>query len=112
MNTLRNVYAAGDITTFPIKQGGIAAQQAVAAARSIAADAGAPVVPEPFDPILRGLLLTGDQDRYLRADVEGGRGAATIVDADPLWWPPGKLAARYLTPFLAQLDVEMETRLV
>src|SRR4029078_9473746 len=32
------VYAAGDMTQFPIKQGGIAAQQAGAAAESLAAD--------------------------------------------------------------------------
>ncbi len=112
VNGLENVYAAGDITTFPIKQGGLAAQQAVAAARSIAAAAGASVAREPFDPVLRGLLLTGDQDRYLRAEVEGGRGSGTVVDAAPLWWPPGKLAAHYLTPYLSQLDVELETRLV
>ncbi len=32
----QDVYAAGDITTFPVKQGGIAAQQADAAAEAIA----------------------------------------------------------------------------
>ena len=36
-----DVYAAGDITSFPVKQGGIATQQADAAAESIAAAAGA-----------------------------------------------------------------------
>jgi sulfide:quinone oxidoreductase len=54
-----DVYAAGDATTCPIKQGGMAAQQADAAAESIAARAGAPVDPRPFRPVLRGLLLTG-----------------------------------------------------
>jgi sulfide:quinone oxidoreductase len=99
-----DVYAAGDITAFPIKQGGIAAQQAVAAARSIAADAGADVAPQPFDPVLRGLLLGGPRPAYLRAEVQGGRGAAATVDEQPLWWPPGKLAAHYLGPYLAELD--------
>ena len=37
---IASVYAAGDVTTFPVKQGGIAAQQAEAAAEAIAADAG------------------------------------------------------------------------
>ena len=55
---VEDVYAAGDITAFPVKQGGIAAQQAEAAAESIAADAGADS-PGPFRPVLRGLLLTG-----------------------------------------------------
>ena len=40
---LSDVYAAGDITTFPVKQGGIAAQQAEAAAEAIAAAAGVDV---------------------------------------------------------------------
>src|SRR5207244_1934034 len=42
------MYAAGDGTTFAIKQGGIAAQQADAVARSIARQAGALVAAEPF----------------------------------------------------------------
>jgi sulfide:quinone oxidoreductase len=56
---LRDVFAAGDMTAFPVKQGGIAAQQAEAAAQAIAALAGARVVPQPFRPVLRGVLLTG-----------------------------------------------------
>src|ERR1039458_9677848 len=39
---VERVYAAGDATDFPIKFGGIAAQQADAAAASIASMAGAP----------------------------------------------------------------------
>src|SRR4030095_12069985 len=51
------VYAAGDGTTFPIKQGGIAAAQADAAAASIARLAASELEPRPFRPILRALLL-------------------------------------------------------
>ena len=65
---MSDVYAAGDITTFPVKQGGIAAQQAEAAAEAIAAAAGVDVTPRPFRPVLRGLLLTGAEPRYLRGD--------------------------------------------
>jgi sulfide:quinone oxidoreductase len=53
---LERVYAAGDVTTFPIKQGGVASQQADAVADSIAAGIGAGKDPKPFDPILRGAL--------------------------------------------------------
>jgi sulfide:quinone oxidoreductase len=95
---LDDVYAAGDLTQFPIKQGGIAAQQADAAAAAIAAQAGAPVEPLPFKPVLRGLLLTGIFPRYLRAEV--GKQAST-VDVEPLWWPPAKIVGRHLSPFLA-----------
>ncbi|MEX1357525.1 MAG: FAD-dependent oxidoreductase [Gaiellaceae bacterium] len=96
-----DVFAAGDATDFPIKQGGIAAQQADAAARTIAAQAGAPVEPEPFRPVLRGVLLTGAVPRYLVANLNGGRGGASEAAAEPLWWPPAKIVGRYLAPFLA-----------
>jgi sulfide:quinone oxidoreductase len=98
---LEDVYAAGDITTFPVKQGGIAAQQADVAAAQIAAAAGADVVPDPFDPVLRGLLLSGSP-LFLRAELGGGRGEASSADPDALWWPATKIAARHLSPYLAE----------
>ena len=48
------VYAAGDITAGPIKQGGLAAQQADAAAEAIAAEAGAELTPAPTAPSSAG----------------------------------------------------------
>jgi sulfide:quinone oxidoreductase len=99
---LDDVYAAGDITSFPVKQGGIAAQQADTVAESVAARAGAPIRPQPFRPILRGLLLTGGAPAYLRSEIAGGRGQASTVAAEPLWWPPAKIVGRYLAPFLAE----------
>lgn len=97
---LVDVYAAGDITSFPVKQGGIATQQADAAAELIAANAGADVTPQPFRPVLRGLLLTGRQPRYLRHEVAGGAGDVSLASSEPLWWPPAKIVGRYLAPFL------------
>jgi sulfide:quinone oxidoreductase len=93
---LEGVYAAGDIVQLPVKQGGIAAQQADAAATAIAVDAGATIRLEPFRPVLRGLLLTGFGQGFLRAE----RGKS-LVDPHPLWWPPAKIVGRYLSPFLA-----------
>jgi sulfide:quinone oxidoreductase len=93
-----DVYAAGDATQFPLKQGGIAAQQADVAAADIAARLGSTVEPTPFRPVLRGLLLTGMAARFLRA--EPGT-AASSIDTEPLWWPPAKIVGRYLAPFLA-----------
>jgi sulfide:quinone oxidoreductase len=92
-----DIYAAGDMTQFPLKQGGIASQQADAAAAAIAARSGAPVEPTPFRAVLRGLLLTGMAPRYLRAEA----GTRPGLDIEPLWWPPAKIVGRYLTPFLA-----------
>jgi sulfide:quinone oxidoreductase len=102
-----DVYAAGDMTTFPLKQGGIAAQQADAAAESIAALAGAAVTPRPFRPVLRGLLLTGLSPRFLAASLLDD---SSLVDSEPLWWPPAKIVGRHLAPFLAEhaeLSVEL-----
>ena len=67
------VLAAGDATTFPIKQGGLATQQADAAAATIAHALGATVEPTPFAPVLRGLLLTGGAPLYLRAELDRQR---------------------------------------
>ena len=61
---VEGVWAAGDGTAFPLKQGGLAAQQADAVAEVIAV--GVDIDPQPFRPILRGLLLTGGPPRYLR----------------------------------------------
>ena len=97
---LDDVWAAGDCTAFPIKQGGLAAQQADAAAASIAAYAGAGVVPSPFSPVLRGVLLTGRGRRWIRRSLEtaGDHGEA---QRRALWWPPTKVAGAYLAPYLA-----------
>jgi len=102
-----DVYAAGDGTNFPIKQGGIATQQADAAAEDIAHRLGAAVEPAPFRPVLRGKLLTGEESINLRANVAGG-GGESEASPDILWWPPHKISARYLAPLLYHGDVHEE----
>jgi CBS domain-containing protein len=99
---LPDVFAAGDITTSPVKQGGLAAQQADAVAQAIAADAGADVSVQPFRPVLRGLLLTGRQPRYLRHELGGDMRESSAATPEPLWWPPAKIVGTYLAPFLAE----------
>ena len=103
-----DVYAAGDATTFPIKQGGVATQQADAAAEAIAARAGADVEPTAFRPVLRGMLLTGSTSRYLRADVSGTAGDSSSTSEQALWWPPSKIAGRWLAPYLALNSKELK----
>jgi sulfide:quinone oxidoreductase len=98
---LADVFAAGDATAFPIKQGGLATQQADAAAEEIASLAGADVEPEEFRPILRGLILTGRTPLYARAELAAA-GSPFLSGSEPLWWPPGKIVGRYLAPFLAE----------
>jgi sulfide:quinone oxidoreductase len=100
------IYAAGDATDFPIKQGGIGSQQADVAAQSIAALAGAPVTPERFNPVIHGMLLTNQKPRYLTAHVTGGHGFSSEITETPAWSPPSKIAAKYLSPYLEAQDSE------
>jgi sulfide:quinone oxidoreductase len=81
------VYAAGDVTSFPIKHGSLATQQADAVAAAIAG------TPAPPKPTLYGTLLTGGDPLYIRAELGG---PATVSD-EPL---PGKIVGRYLSGFL------------
>jgi sulfide:quinone oxidoreductase len=99
---LDGVFAAGDATTFPIKQGGLAAQQADAVAETIAALVGADVDPQPFRPVLRGVLLTGAAPRYLRHELAGAGEHDSVISEQPLWWPPDKISGRYLAPYLSR----------
>ena len=100
---LAGVYAAGDGAAFPIKQGGLATQQADAVAETIAAAVGAPVNARPFRPLLRATLLTGGDTRYLRHHVAGGDGEGEVA-THALWSPAAKISGRYLTPYLLAHD--------
>ncbi|MGA9859659.1 MAG: FAD/NAD(P)-binding oxidoreductase [Solirubrobacteraceae bacterium] len=112
------VFAAGDVTALTLKQGGLATQQADAVAEMIAHEAGIPITPRPFSPVLRGLLITPGAPLYLRSEpqriarrtsvaiddrsrVGARQGATSIASDQALWWPPAKIAGRYLAPYLA-----------
>ena len=100
-----SAYAAGDVTSFPVKQGGIATQQADAAAEAIAADLGSEVSAQPFDPILRGVLWTGAEPLYLSGYLAGGHGETSSATNEPTWdgAAEGKIVGRYLMPFFSEL---------
>jgi sulfide:quinone oxidoreductase len=100
---LEDVYAAGDATNFPIKQGGLAAQQAVVAVTSILARHGADLDLRPFRPVLRGMLMTGGERRWLRAPAGATPGHSTVA-LRALWWPPTKIATPYLGPYLLRRE--------
>ena len=100
-----HVYAAGDGTDFPVKQGGIGSQQADAVAEMIAKRAGAGVDPRPFRAVLRGQLLTGGEPRFLRADLGARAGGHSQASDTPLWWPAAKIAGVHLAPYLAAREM-------
>lgn len=98
------VYAAGDATAHPLKQGGLAAQLADVVAGDIAHRLLGGPRPAPFDPVLRTVLLTGGVPRFLRAHVARGgeeHDGEQVAD-EPLWWPPAKIVAHHLAPYLAE----------
>jgi sulfide:quinone oxidoreductase len=92
------VYAAGDVTDFEIKQGGIACQQADAAAEAIAAEAGVNIQPTPFVPVLRGLLLTEHDTLWMQRDLSSHNEGASED------WPHTKFAGRELSRLFSGLD--------
>jgi len=94
------IFAAGDATSFPIKHGGLAAQQADAAAAAIAHLAGAAPEPAPFRAELKGKLLTGGRPLYLSARVLGSHGFESEVSESPPWPLDEKIVARELGPYL------------
>lgn len=100
---LADVYAAGDGTTFPIKQGGVACQAADAIAEQLAARAGAELEPQPFRPVLRGRLLTGHGALYLEHPLCGGAGSDPPSEHQR-WSASHKVHGRYLSPWLDRLD--------
>jgi hypothetical protein len=117
---LDNVFAAGDITTYSAKQGGVAAQQADAVAQIIAAEAGVAILPEPFRPpvplgpharlvgdLVRrdhsALLVTRGQDRRavsraLPRATDRRRAAIALRRSVPRAGRTAHGAARHLAP--------------
>lgn len=98
------VWIVGDAGTFPVKQGGLACQQADSAAAQIARGLGADVEVPPFHPVLRGWMWDGADGRFVRADLgPGGDENGGALSPEPLWWPVAKVAGRFLAPFLEGL---------
>lgn len=104
---LRSVYAAGDVTDFPIKFGAVAGLQADTAARTIARAAGATLDLVPFSPVIHGALLGGRRPLYLSAHLIGHHchnsrvhdGAPARLEGNPTGsWLGPYLDARHPAP--------------
>jgi sulfide:quinone oxidoreductase len=103
---LTDVFAAGDMTHFPVKQGGLATQQADVIAAVLAARAGAAIEVPPVRHVIRTRLLIPEGPLYLRVELDGdGRPLpsteASQISTEALWWPAAKLFGRYLSPWMA-----------
>lgn len=102
------VYAAGDGTDFPVKHGGIAAEQADVVATSVAEALGFPVQHTRFEPVVRGMLLTGRAPLYLTANLIGGKGFTSTLSETCPWSPPTKIAAKHLARYLEHASTALE----
>ena len=98
------VFAAGDATDFPVKQGGIGAQQADTAAAGIAHIAGLGDRPPALHPVIRGTLLTGERPLYVAAHVIAGVGWQSEIYERPPWPPEDKIVAAELGPYVRKLE--------
>jgi sulfide:quinone oxidoreductase len=101
-----HVYAAGDITTFPVKQGGLATQQADRIAHTIAGELGAPVSELHERFVIRARLLHGDGALVLRTELDdlGRPTPAAIQHPESRIAPDLKVFGRYLTPYLSMYE--------
>lgn len=100
---LADVYAAGDMTTFPVKQGGLAAQRADVAAQAIAAEFGAPIAVHRTAHVLQARLLGGERPLFLRGELDWtGQpiDAALVREEDERGANAAQVMGRYLAPYL------------
>ncbi len=103
---LSDVYAAGDMTSFPVKQGGLAAQQADLIAQSIACNLRAAGKELRVQHVLRARLIGGAHPVFLRTELDefGQATVATLQhqhsEEGESSAERGKVFGRYLTPYL------------
>ncbi len=101
---MSGVFAIGDAKSFPIKHGGIAAQQADVVARLLAGAAADEKVLEFDRPHLEAALSTGDEPLYLTASITGGESVTSTASYECPWSPPDKIAAVRLGPYLTSQE--------
>ncbi len=107
---LERVYAAGDVSSHPFKQGAFSTQQADTVAEAIAVAAGAELDPRPFDAIKRAVLWTGRGPRYLCGrEGDGDDGSSGPSERHLELLHNGRLTARYLTPLVDSLIADNDS---
>jgi sulfide:quinone oxidoreductase len=99
-----DIYAAGDVTTFPIKQGGIGAQQAEAVAERLAMRFGEREYARPFSPELRAVMLTQEGGTTMRSRVVGDDSDSEVGSIRPRS-ATDKISSYRLSPRLNRLNL-------
>jgi len=95
-----DVYAVGDMTDRPLRQDGLAAQQADVAAGAIAAAAGGRAPVCTYEPTLRATLIGDDETLYLRSPAGEVDRLGPDGTVDGAWQPANEFAGFHLAPYL------------
>ncbi len=90
-----HAYVIGDLAAGPVKQGGLATQQADTVAARIAGLGTA-----DYTPRLRAMLFTGDRPLMLQEPAARAP-VGPVEDGLEPWWPPHKIVAEHLGIYLA-----------
>jgi sulfide:quinone oxidoreductase len=104
---LADVYAAGDMTTLPVKHGGLATQQADRIAHTIASNLGVDVKQGRGGHLLQTRLVGGGRPVFLRTELDWNGGATSAALEQPERRPSArvtKVFGRYLVPYLETLE--------
>jgi sulfide:quinone oxidoreductase len=103
----KHLHAAGDATDGPIKQGGLAGQQADTATAELVRSCGGRPPAIAYEPVLRGkLIAAGGEDLYLRRALDGADPGR--ASSDRLWEPAGVVCAWRLARWLAYRRDELD----
>lgn len=97
-----NIYAVGDVTDFPLKQGGLASEAADAAAEAIEVQLGTREHATPFSGETEALLLTTQTRLAMRARISH-QGSEALPIEQPTG-PVQKIASRLLAERLQELE--------
>jgi sulfide:quinone oxidoreductase len=106
VESLSHVFAAGDMTHFPVKQGGIATQQADVIAAELARRVGVDSPRTSVRYVLRTQLLGAGGPLFVQVELDARGRLVTRDDRPPIgaeapWWPAAKLFGRHLSPWMA-----------
>jgi sulfide:quinone oxidoreductase len=102
-----DAFGAGDATTVPYKQGGLAAQQAAVAAHAIARAAGADVAATTLRPTLRAHAAAGAGARWFSTPARDVSRRSAVVSDAPLWHPSTKVSMPYLASYLRRVGADV-----
>lgn len=100
---LERIYAVGDVSSLPFKQGAFATQQADAVAEEIAARVGVEIEPRAAGPRMRAVLWTGQGPRCFAAENGQNGRVSTPSQRHLELLHNGRLTARYLSPMVDSL---------